>query len=129
MQPPNGNDGGSYPDRMRVARVPIASDAKARNIYGPVYVGALMVAAGKKGKDACDGDSGGPVFATLAGKRYQVGITSFGRGRGARGYPGVYTEVSAGAIRTFSCTPPASDGATALLRETMGRVGYGLCHP
>jgi len=52
MQPTNGNDGGSYPDRMRVARVPIASDAKARNIYGPVYVGALMVAAGKKGKDA-----------------------------------------------------------------------------
>ena len=52
-------------------------------------------------KEACDGDSGGPMFATLAGKRYQVGITSFGRGCGARGYPGVYTEVSAGAIRTF----------------------------
>jgi secreted trypsin-like serine protease len=72
-QPPNGNNGGSYPDRMRAARVPIVSGANARNVYGPVYVGALMVAAGKKGKDACDGDSGGRMIATLAGKRYQTG--------------------------------------------------------
>lgn len=100
-QPPNGNNGGNYPDRMREARVPIVSDARARDVYGPRYVGALMVAAGRGGKDACDGDSGGPMFATLAGKRYQIGITSFGRGCGARGNPGAYTEVNAVAIRRF----------------------------
>ena len=62
-QPPSGNNGGNYPDRMRAARVPVVSDARAKNVYGPRYVGALMVAAGKGGKDACYGDSGGPMFA------------------------------------------------------------------
>jgi secreted trypsin-like serine protease len=100
-QPPSGNNGGNYPDRMRGARVPVVSDATARNIYGRPYVGALMVAAGKGGKDACDGDSGGPMFAGPPGNRYQIGITSFGKGCAARGYPGVYTEVNAGAIRSF----------------------------
>ena len=100
-QPPRGDNGSSYPDRMRVARVPIVSDARARDVFGPSYVGALMVAAGKEGKDACYGDSGGPMFARQDDKRYQIGITSFGRGCGARGYPGVYTEVNARAIRAF----------------------------
>ena len=100
-QPANGSNGGNYPDRMRKARVPIVSDARARDAYGPRYVGALMVAAGREGKDACDGDSGGPMFGTIAGRRYQVGITSFGRGCGARGYPGAYTEVNAFAVRRF----------------------------
>jgi secreted trypsin-like serine protease len=86
---------------MRAARVPVVSDTRATKVYGRVYVGALMVAAGKGGKDACDGDSGGPMFAGLDGQRYQVGITSFGKGCAARGYPGVYTEVNAGLIRRF----------------------------
>jgi secreted trypsin-like serine protease len=100
-QSPGGTNGTNYPDRMRVARVPIVSDARARDAYGPSYVGALMVAAGKEGKDTCSGDSGGPMFARRADKRYQVGITSFGRGCAARGYPGVYTEVNAPSIRRF----------------------------
>ena len=100
-QPPRGNNGGDYPDRMRAARVPVVSDTRATKVYGRVYVGALMVAAGKGAMDACDGDSGGPMFAGLDGQRYQVGITSFGKGCAARGYPGVYTEVNAGSIRRF----------------------------
>jgi secreted trypsin-like serine protease len=100
-QPPNGDNGSSFPDRMRVARVPIVSDARARDVYGSAFVGALMVAAGKEGKDTCSGDSGGPMFARQGDKRYQIGITSFGAGCGARGYPGVYTEVNAPAIRSF----------------------------
>jgi secreted trypsin-like serine protease len=100
-QPPRGSNGGDYPDRMRVARVPIVPDATARKAYGSVYVGALMIPVGKEGKDACNGDSGGPMFARQSDKRYQIGITSFGNGCGARGYPGVYTEVNARAIRTF----------------------------
>ena len=100
-QPPSGNNGTYYPDRMRVARVPIVSGARARDVYGPSFVGALMVAAGREGKDTCSGDSGGPMFARQDDKRYQIGITSFGRGCGARGYPGVYTEVNARSIRRF----------------------------
>jgi secreted trypsin-like serine protease len=100
-QPPHGDNGSNFPDRMRVARVPIVSDARARDVYGSSFVGALMVAAGKEGKDTCNGDSGGPMFARQDDKRYQIGITSFGKGCGARGYPGVYTEVNARAIRSF----------------------------
>ena len=88
-QPLSGNNAGDYPDRMRVARVPIVSDTRARKVYVPVYVGALMIAAGKGEKDTCDGDSGGPIFASTAGKRYQIGITSFGKGCATRTYPGV----------------------------------------
>jgi secreted trypsin-like serine protease len=100
-QPPRGENGTNYPDRMRVARVPIVSDARAKDVYGRSYIGALMVAAGKEGKDTCSGDSGGPMFARQDDKRYQIGITSFGSGCAARGYPGVYTEVNARAVRTF----------------------------
>ena len=88
-QPLSGNNAGDYPDRMRVARVPIVSDTRARKVYVPVYVGALMIAAGKGEKDTCDGHSGGPMFASTAGKRYQIGITSFGKGCATRTYPGV----------------------------------------
>jgi secreted trypsin-like serine protease len=100
-QPPRGDNGSRYPDRMHAARVPIVSDARARDVYGRSFVGSLMVAAGREGKDTCSGDSGGPMFARQADKRYQIGITSFGRGCGARGYPGVYTEVNARAVKTF----------------------------
>ena len=100
-QPPNASNGSNYPKRMRQARVPIVPDARARDAYGPSYVGPLMIAVGKKGKDACNGDSGGPMFVTQAGKRYQIGITSFGKGCATRKYPGVYTEVNAIATRRF----------------------------
>jgi secreted trypsin-like serine protease len=99
-QPPRGENGSSYPDRMRAARVPIVSDARAGDVYRS-FVGSLMVAAGTEGKDTCSGDSGGPMFARQDDIRYQIGITSFGRGCAARGYPGVYTEVNARAVRSF----------------------------
>jgi secreted trypsin-like serine protease len=60
-----------------------------------------MVAAGREGKDTCQGDSGGPMFAKTASGPRQIGITSFGAGCGAQGYPGVYTEVNAASIRSF----------------------------
>jgi secreted trypsin-like serine protease len=91
----------SYPNRMRTATVPLVSDARARDVYGSSYIPSLMVAAGKEGRDACQGDSGGPMWATTPQGRRQIGITSFGRGCGARGYPGVYAEVNASSIRSF----------------------------
>ncbi len=91
----------SYPNRMQAATVPLISDARAEAVYGSSYVPRLMVAAGKDGKDTCDGDSGGPMWATTPQGRRQIGITSFGAGCGAQGYPGVYTEVNAPSIRTF----------------------------
>ena len=102
-----------YPDRMREARVPIVSDqqcARAYNAPGippePRVFPELMVCAGAEGVDACFGDSGGPMFVTADGgsgqmRRRQIGVTSFGLGCAAEGFPGVYTEVSAPSIGRF----------------------------
>jgi len=43
---------------------------------------------------ACSGDSGGPLFIVKDGKRYQVGITSYGEELCTVDVPGVFTRVS-----------------------------------
>jgi secreted trypsin-like serine protease len=100
-QPPDGNSGSNFPDRMREAQVPLVSDTEAQSVYGDSFVANLMVAAGREGKDTCQGNSGRPMFAKTSSGPRQIGITSSGAGCGARGYPGVYTEVNAASIRTF----------------------------
>lgn len=101
-QSPDGDEPDNMPRRMQEARVPVVSDDRARGVYGSQYVPALMVAAGREGKDTCQGDSGGPMFRKRDdGRVLQVGITSFGTGCGAQGYPGVYTEANSPNIRPF----------------------------
>lgn len=101
QRPPFNLEPDSYPNRMHAATVPLVSDARAKDVYGSSYRPRLMVAAGKEGKDTCQGDSGAPMWATTPQGRRQIGITSFGAGCGAQGYPGVYTEVNASSIRNF----------------------------
>jgi trypsin len=100
-QPPEGDAGSSWPDRMREAQVPLVSDSQGQSVYGSSYFPSLMVAAGKTGKDTCQGDSGGPMFTKVSDRYTQIGVTSFGAGCGASGYPGIYAEVNASAIRNF----------------------------
>jgi secreted trypsin-like serine protease len=106
-QPPDGDNGSNFPDRMREARVPLVSDRSANRIYDRYfrrpsgYTPPIMVAAGREGKDTCQGDSGGPMFAKTASGPRQIGITSFGAGCATKRYPGVYTEVNAASIRSF----------------------------
>ena len=90
--------------RMHEVSVPVVSDSRAKRAYqsqGPKYLPSLNVAAGKKGKGPCFGDSGGPLFDS--GSRTQVGITSHGAVQkcGTARYPGVYTEVNNPNIRNF----------------------------
>src|SRR5918993_1677167 len=84
------------PKRMQEVSVPVVSDSRAKRAYqsqGLKYLPSLQVAAGKKGKSPCFGDSGGPLFDS--GSRTQVGITSFvAGGCGRARYPAVYTEVN-----------------------------------
>ena len=84
------------PKRMQEVSVPVVSDSRAKRAYqsqGLKYLPSLQVAAGKKGKGACFGDSGGPLLDS--GSRTQVGITSHGAGGcGQARYPAVYTEVN-----------------------------------
>jgi secreted trypsin-like serine protease len=91
----------AFPVRMHEASVPVVSDSRAKRSYqslGLKYLPSIHVAAGKKGKGVCFGDSGGPLFDP--GSRTQVGITSAGVGCASR-IPGIYTEVNNPGIRTW----------------------------
>ena len=91
--------------RLRYASVPVVSDkdcAKAYRKVGVQLVEDESICAGKQGVDTCQGDSGGPMVRRSGTKWVQVGIVSWGLGCARKGYPGVYTQVSAfrPAIRT-----------------------------
>jgi secreted trypsin-like serine protease len=69
--------------------------------YGEAYRPASMLCAGNNQtpvKDACYGDSGGPLFAETPAGPIEVGIASFGRSCAFLRYPGVYTRLSSPAL-------------------------------
>ena len=86
------SEGGSTPDHLQEAEVPVTTDAYCDNAYaddGGIDE-ATMVCAGfpQGGVDTCQGDSGGPLFGrTAAGALRVVGATSFGEGCARAGYP------------------------------------------
>lgn len=92
--------GGS--DSLRVANVPIVTDASCATSYGTYFNSSTMVCAGyPEGEiDTCYGDSGGPMQAPLGGGAYRlVGITSWGSGCARPNAPGVYTRVAGASLR------------------------------
>ena len=100
-QSPSFGEPDRYPSRMREARPPLVSDRDCGRAYGKSFNASVEVCAGAAGVDTCQGDSGGPMFVATSGGFAQIGITSYGRGCGAEGYPGVYAEVNADPIRDF----------------------------
>jgi trypsin len=107
------SSGGSSPDTLQVAQVPIVTDAACAAVYGQDgltvtgyhgFESTSQVCAGyaQGGVDTCQGDSGGPMFATGAsGALRLTGATSYGQGCADPGIPGVYARVADTALRTW----------------------------
>ncbi|XP_032184172.1 testisin-like isoform X1 [Mustela erminea] len=85
---------------LQEVQVGIINSAICNYLYAqPVFrydIWGDMICAGtiQGGKDACFGDSGGPLACEKKGLWIQVGIVSWGSGCGRPNRPGVYTNVS-----------------------------------
>ena len=92
-------------DRLLAARVPIRPDAAMADpdAYGDSFRPTHMLGAGPPsgGRDACFGDSGGPLLVGRGTTLRQIGVVSFGRGCGRPGFPGVYARLGEGPVRAF----------------------------
>jgi secreted trypsin-like serine protease len=100
------------PDRMQEVRVPIVSDDECQVSYDGAVMTDYEVCAGRTGKDTCQGDSGGPLFSAVPNSTrfVQIGVTSWGVGCGAPGFPGVYAQLSNEEAGSFIAAPWAFAG-------------------
>uniref|UniRef100_T1IT27 limulus clotting factor C n=1 Tax=Strigamia maritima TaxID=126957 RepID=T1IT27_STRMM len=81
--------------------IPIIDNQKCAKVFEFSWYEKHMLCAGypelpEDHPDVCDGDSGGPVFMTSGDKKVQIGIVSFGSGKGCaqEGHPSVLTKLS-----------------------------------
>ncbi|KAI1946642.1 hypothetical protein LOZ35_001447 [Ophidiomyces ophidiicola] len=76
--------------------IPIVRRRDCQNSYirapRPRTITRDMVCAGAPERDACNGDSGGPLYDLKTNEL--IGIVSWGEGCGSPTYPGVFTRVS-----------------------------------
>jgi trypsin len=108
-------EGGSLPDRLQEAQVPITTDAYCAGAYSD-FDPKTMVCAGfpQGGVDTCQGDSGGPMFGRSSGGALRVvGTTSFGEGCARPGKPGVYGRVADDTLRPWIEANAAGGVSTA----------------
>jgi len=86
-----------YADSLQELRLPIVSNADCnapQSYHGDVQESMLCAGFVEGGKDACIGDSGGPIVVGTDTGWQQVGIMSWGEGCAMPDYYGVYTRVS-----------------------------------
>ncbi|GIX76917.1 serine protease nudel [Caerostris extrusa] len=92
--------GHTFPDSLQEVRLPVISTEECRKkiLFLTMYhITDNMFCAGfeRGGRDACLGDSGGPLMCQRADGRWiLLGVTSNGDGCGRPGRPGVYTKVA-----------------------------------
>ena len=95
------SDDGSPVNNLRQVSMPLVSQQDCRSVYTSYgrVISANMLCAGfaQGGKDACNGDSGGPLAIQnpQSGEWRQLGIVSWGEGCGYANLYGVYTNLGA----------------------------------
>ncbi|KAF9801678.1 hypothetical protein SFRURICE_018235 [Spodoptera frugiperda] len=93
------NETGKWSCTVREAELPVLSNEACRNTnYNATKIKEVMMCAGfpeTAHKDACTGDSGGPLITENDDHMYDlIGVVSWGYGCARKGYPGVYTRVT-----------------------------------
>ncbi|XP_064085101.1 chymotrypsin-like protease CTRL-1 [Macrobrachium nipponense] len=85
----------AIPEQLMEVALEISDQEDCRSIYeGTVDITENMLCTHTPGKDACVGDSGGPLLIEAGPNSWvQIGVVSFGAGC-AGDAPGVYTRVS-----------------------------------
>lgn len=87
-------------DALQEVQVPIVRKKKCKKAFSFTINNSQICAGFKKGtKDACIGDSGGPLMCPVKRNNgdiawYVTGVTSYGEGCGEKGKYGLYTNVS-----------------------------------
>ncbi|KAL8592667.1 hypothetical protein ACOMHN_037607 [Nucella lapillus] len=84
---------------LHETRVPLVTRQQCQRAFDyPINQTQVCAGFWRGGKDACDGDSGGPLLCPMTREGvtrwYLVGVTSYGEGCGRRGKYGIYTRVS-----------------------------------
>ncbi|MCX5871452.1 MAG: serine protease [Deltaproteobacteria bacterium] len=85
-----------YPSILQQVNLPVVADAYCNSAYGVTLSGSQLCAGYAAAKDACSGDSGGPMMLVIDGQWVHVGLVSYGSDcKLSNGYYGVYTRSSA----------------------------------
>jgi len=91
------SEGGDISGLLQEVDVPVVSHNACLPFYGNALNQSSMVCAGgsrEAAEDACNGDSGGPLFVPRGNQIVQAGVVSFGQGCARPGVPAVYTRVA-----------------------------------
>ncbi|KAJ9069143.1 Epidermal growth factor-binding protein type B [Entomophthora muscae] len=80
---------------LREVFVPVFPKDKCKVVYPELDASQFCAGYAEGGKDACKGDSGGPIFYQSQLGYTLVGLVSYGEGCAEKGYPGVYTSIAA----------------------------------
>ena len=93
--------GGPLAETLQQVDLPLVDNKICNDAYSPLFgqgaVTDAMLCAGyaEGGKDACNGDSGGPLTITADNRDYSIGVVSWGSGECAtEGLYGVYTRTA-----------------------------------
>jgi secreted trypsin-like serine protease len=106
---------GNYPTQMQQVTLPIVPNEVCNlpSSYGGKIQSSMLCAGYPQGgRDACVGDSGGPLMVQQNGVYRQVGIVSQGEGCAMPGKYGIYTRVASYAPWIQQFAPPPYAQAT-----------------
>lgn len=113
----------NYQAIMKSLTLPLVDSRRCQNSLQTTRLGrffrlhpTFLCAGGEAGKDACEGDGGGPLacprLAGPEGHYLLVGLTAWGVGCGKEGLPGVYVNI-----------PALNPWITATLDQYLGAYG------